>query len=503
MAYLLGIDIGTTNIKTLLLDAASGNIAAIESCSYEIDMPKKEYAEYDPEKWYEHCCKCLKKMMRDHGVKAEHIKAVGVSGQMHGLVAVDRAGIPVYPAILHCDTRSSEQLQMMREKIGEKTIREELMNPLYTGFLLPSLCWIRDKKPELYSKIRHVMLPKDYINFKLTGNLVTDYSDASATLAFDVRNGCWSDHALKPLNIAKELFPEIKNSCDRIGAITEKASRETGLKTGTIVVGGGGDAIMQSLGNGIIDERYAVINVGTSGQVLFSSSSVLGNPDLAVNTFCGWRKGSWISMGAIMSAGAAYKWVTNVLSENNYKEFDQKIHQIPVGSKGLVFLPHLNGERTPYLDPTLRGALLGISLDSGKEEIGRAVMEGVSFALRLCYDVCLKKGLDAETFIISGGGSKSRVWTQMLSDIFNKPVKVSKMEEQAAVGAAMCAGIGAQIYADMRDAVMQVVEISDETCTPSDDRHKMYMKYYELFKSAYISNKELLKEIYNQSRKGE
>lgn len=498
MIYLIGIDIGTTNIKVLLLEAKSGKTVAIENKTYEIEIPEKGYAEYNPEKWYEDCCECLKRILKNTKVNPKDIKAIGLSGQMHGLISLDEAGKPVYPAILHCDTRSERQIIVIKEKIDDSIIREELNNSLYTGFLLPSLCWVYDERPQLYERIRYVMLPKDYINYRLTGNICTDYSDASATLAFDIKSGCWSKNVLNRLNISEGLFPEIKNSYDVVGTITERSAAETGLDMGTAVICGGGDAVMQSLGNGLIDSKYAIINIGTSGQVLFSSSKLIENPELNTNIFCGYQKDNWISMGAIMSAGACYKWVTNLISESDYKAFDEKIAQVPIGSNGLIFLPHLNGERTPYLDPTLRGALIGISLESGKKEIGRAVMEGVSFALMLCYEVCLGLGLDTETFIISGGGSKSTMWTQMFSDIFNKPVKVSEMTEQAAVGAAMCAGVGVGVYSDIQDAVDHIVNISEKTYYPSSIAHEEYMKYYELFKNVYISNKNILREIYNQ-----
>ncbi len=488
MSYLLGIDIGTTNIKVILFDVELNQILDIESITYEINTPSKSYAEYNPSKWYNHVCKCINKLLLNNNIESKLINGIGVSGQMHGLVALDKDKKILMPAILHCDTRTEKQVEQIKKQVGKDIIRDELMNPIYTGFLIPSLCWIRDEKKDIFSKIKYLMLPKDYINYRLTGEICTDYSDASGTLGLDVQRGRWSSNVLERLDLDKDVFPELRNSYDIIGKITEKASIETGLKVGTPVVCGGGDAIMQAIGNGLINDKYGIINIGTSGQIMFSIDSPIKNKFLNTNTFISYEKNKWLAVAAIMSAGASYKWISRLFEERNYDILNSYVEQIPIGSNDLIFLPHLNGERTPYLNSSLRGSLIGITQETNKFHITRAVMEGVSFALKECFDVLLDMGLDSNKFIISGGASKGSVWIQMLADIFNRPISISNMSEQAATGAAICAGIGSGCYKDMQDAVNSIVKIDEYEYTPNKEANYEYMKYYRLYKKFHYEN---------------
>ncbi|MEG1944617.1 MAG: xylulokinase [Oscillospiraceae bacterium] len=495
MKYLLGLDIGTTNIKAVAVDAHTGGIAACESLTYEIETPCAKRAQYSPHKWYLNCCGCIRSLIKKSGILPNEIASIGLSGQMHGLVALDENKDEVYPAILHLDKRSGDQLKKLYAVLGQKYISETMMNAPYTGYLLASLMWLKDNEAELYARIKHVMLPKDFILQRLTGELVTDYSDASASFAFDVKKRKWASEALVKLEISEALFPKVLESCDIAGTVTKKAAEDTGLAAGTPVICGGGDAVMQALGNGVCAEGSGIINIGTSGQVLFVTDVPYENPTLSTNTFCAFSREKWVSMGAIMSAGSAFRWISNRLGERDLRDLDERIKKVPARGNKVLFLPHLNGERTPYLDPELRGVMLGFGTETTNEELAGAVMEGVCLELYLCYEVCRGIGLDADSFIMSGGGSHSRVWVQMMCDVFGKPIKVAGLSEQAAAGAAMCAGVGVGIYADIEQAAGKIARFSQTVYMPDMRAHERYADILRLFKKAHASNRELLHEL--------
>jgi len=488
----MGIDLGTSSLKVIVIEP-QGRIVAYSSHGYEFDTPCPGFAEQDPEVWFRAMQSCLSEIFDTH-IKPADISAVGLSGQMHGLVTLDKNGKPVRPAILHCDTRSSVQVEYIKSVLDTQLIMDTVMNPIYTGFLAISLVWVKENEPHNYDKIRHVMLPKDYLIYRLTGEYVTDYSDASATLAFDIKRTEWSQTIMDRLGLDAALFPVCKGSCDIAGYVC-KAGCLSGLHKATPVICGGGDAVMQSVGNGLSEPGCATVNIGSSGQVLFPSLHPVPNNELSTNTFCSYSKGRWFTMGAIMSAGLALKWISKNLKDTNYTSLDNHIDRIPAGSNGIVFLPYLNGERTPHLDPDLSGAFLGLRYEHSGYHLARAVMEGVAFALFQCYQLCLDLGLAADIFIASGGGSESTVWVQMLSDVFNKPFRISTTKEQAATGAAICAGVGIGIFSGVKQACETIVKLSEKEFQPDPERNTLYMKFYELYSEAFSSNRELLDKL--------
>ena len=429
----------------------------------------------------------IRQILAEGCVKPEEIRGISFSGQMHGLVSLDRDDHAVRPAILHCDARSGEQIREIKSLFGEEKIRELMMNAVYTGFLLPSLVWVREKEPQCYEKIRHVCLPKDYLKFRFTEEVSSDYSDASATLAFDVRKGCWSREILDRLDIPQEWFPVCFGTSEVAGKISKTAAWETGLREGTPVIAGGGDQVMQGIGNGITQVGQASANIGTSGQLSFQADRAILNPQLSTNTFMGYRRDRWITMGAIMNAGLCYKWFSNLFPDTDYDKMNERIAKVAPGSGGVVFLPYLNGERTPHLDPDLSGAFFGINLKTGREQLARAVMEGVSFALYQCMEVCAGLGLKADSIIASGGGARSLPWLRMQADIYDIPVKVTDTEEQAGLGAAIAAGVGAGAYADIEEGCRAVVRYKDFVAEPDPKRHDIYMEYYQLYKDIFVS----------------
>lgn len=494
MSYLLGIDLGTSSLKSILITPA-GQVKALSARAYQFASPHNGYAEHDPREWWEACCETVQEVLRDSGVSKDDVKGLSFSGQMHGAVMLDKAFGIVRPAILHCDARSYVQVNRMKQMIETGRIKNIIMNPIYTGFLLPSLLWVKDNEPDNYDRIAHVMLPKDYLKFKMTGEISTDYSDASATLAFDIKRNCWSEEVLKITGVSKELFPRCYDTTAPTETVCKTAAAETGLSTKTIVSAGGGDQVMQGIGNGVTKEGDACVNIGTSGQVSFQSNSPILNPSLNTNTFCGYKKGRWFTMGAIMNAGLSYKWFNSLFESVDMQDMNRRIAEVKPGSGGVVFLPYLNGERTPHLNPNISGAFVGLNLNTGREELSRAVMEGVAFALNQCIEVCSELGLKAEIMTASGGATKSRPWLQLQSDIYNLPLKVTDTEEHASLGAAIAAGVGAGVYKSVEDGCQRVVRFKDFIIEPNPENHKIYQEYYELFKEMYQESGGVIEKI--------
>jgi len=497
----MGIDLGTSSLKTLLMDE-DGRVKAICAQDYQFDSPLNGYAEQDPEVWWKACVKTVRDVLSKANTNPEEIAGVSFSGQMHGAVLLDENGKVVRPAILHCDARSSEQVRKMKEILGPDRNREWMMNPVYPGFLLVSLMWVKDNEPENYKRVRHAFLPKDYIKYRLSGKITSDYSDASATLAFDIRNGKWSKEILNAFSVREDIFPPCFNTDEVIGTVSEEASKETGLSVHTKVISGGGDQVMQGIGNGITAPGGSSVNIGTSGQVSFQSEMPVLNPHLSTNTFCGYKKGRWIVMGATMNAGLSLKWCNRLLGQTDYAKMNEEVSRVSPGSGGLIFLPYLNGERTPHLNPDISGEWVGLNINTGAAEATRSVMEGVAFALNQCMEVCADLGLKAMgTMIASGGGARSMVWLHIQSDVYGIPLKVADTEEQASLGAAIAAGVGAGIYQDIEEGCRRAVRYKDFEVEPDENNHRIYREYYELFKEVYVSGEKALNKVTLLGRK--
>ncbi len=484
MKCFMGIDLGTSSLKVIIIEE-NGKVRAIAAKNYQFQSPRNNYAEHDPEEWWDVCALTIRKAMQEGKVAKEEIIALSFSGQMHGLVTLDSEYRPIRPAILHCDARSGRQIREMKEQVGEEKVKELFMNPIYTGFLLPSLLWVKEEEPDHYGRIAHVCLPKDYLKLKLSGEVSSDYSDASATLAFDIRKGVWSEEILQMFDLPQEWFPKCCGTSEVAGAVSKWAAEQTGLAEGTLIVAGGGDQVMQGIGNGITRVGQASANIGTSGQVSFQSDVPILNQKLNTNTFMGYKKDRWITMGAIMNAGLCYKWFNSLFPKVDYDKMNEAIAKVPPGSGGVVFLPYLNGERTPHLDPDLSGAFFGVNLRTGREQLARAVMEGVSYAMNQCIEVCGELGLHAETIVASGGGSHSIPWLQIQADIYNVPLRVADTDEQAGLGAAIAASVGAGVYKNIDEGVKAVVKYKDFEIIPNPENHKRYMEYYQLYKDIF------------------
>lgn len=502
MAVLIGTDLGTSSLKILLINT-KGEVLSMASRAYQFDSPHPGYAQQDPEVWWEAFCESLKEAIKKADISREEIKGIGFSGQMHGLVMLDKNLRSVRPAILHCDTRSAEQVRMIREKLSEAGVRELMMNSVYCGFMLPSLLWVREKEKENYERIAHILFPKDYLRMRLTGIVCSDYSDASASLMFDLKKGEWSKEIMEAFEIPLSMPAKCFGTAERTGSLTKEAAQLTGLPRPLAVAAGGGDQVMQGIGNGITGMNRACLNIGSSAQLSFQSKAPLCNPALSTNTFCGYEKNRWIVMGAMMSAGLSMQWCMRLLGKTDYQGLNEAVAKVAPGSGGVIFLPYLNGERTPHMNPDISGAFLGLNLHTGAPELARSVMEGVVFALCQCMELCREMGLEARDYLISsGGGAKSEEWLQMQSDIFHMPIRIAAVQEQACLGAAIAAGVGAGIYADIEEGCAALVRYEERICLPESRRHERYMEYYQIFKEAYPANASLLNRLTLLGREG-
>ncbi|GMO53698.1 MAG: xylulokinase [Termitinemataceae bacterium] len=497
MSLLMGIDLGTSSLKTMILDSQNGSVVSQAAENYQFDSPSNGYAEQEAQVWWNALVNTVKSSL---SLSLSAPVALSFSGQMHGAVLLDENYEVLRPVILHCDTRSLKQVTALKALFAEKKFPSARFNPVYTGFLLASLLWVRENEGEIYKKLRHVCLPKDYLKLKLCGTLNTDYSDASGTLAFDVENWCWASDIIKALDIDESIFPPAVSAATIAGRVVQSAANETGLSSETLVITGGSDQLMQAIGNGAINAGQATINIGSSGQVCFQSDKAIVNPKMSTNTFCAADKGAWFTMGATMSAGLALKWFSKNIADFDFSKIDEEVSKTQ--SSGLLFLPYLSGERTPHLKSDLRAAFLGMSLTTTKWEMARCAIEGVAFSLYDCIYVCEDLGLKADEAIASGGGARSHVWLQIQADIYGLPLKTAKNEEQACVGAAAIAGFGCGVYSSLKEATEALVCYKDKYYMPDIKRHQYYMELYRLYGDAYRANEHLLTHLSGMRRYG-
>ncbi|MCL2009798.1 MAG: xylulokinase [Synergistaceae bacterium] len=493
MAYLLGIDIGTSGVKAVLM-SREGEILALSRQEYSFDIPREGWAEQEPEVWWRAVCAATGEITRKAGVAVSRIDGIGFSGQTHGLVPLDADGNPVRKAIIWCDRRSTDQVEKIKNALGAERLGAVAGSPAAAGFQAVSLLWMKENENSLYKKIRCVLLPKDYVRYRLTGRLSTDVTDAAGTLALDIRNARWSEEILNKLGLDIELYPPIFMPDSSAGAVTTKAARKTGLKEGVRVFHGGADQVMQAVGNGIMTPGQVSVNIGTGAQVLSPLASPVYDKELRAHTFNYCRPGSWYFMGAMLAGGLSLSWLRGkILKGMSYPDMNGLAEQIPCGSEGLVFLPYLAGERTPHMDPHARGMFFGLQLHHGAGHLIRAVMEGVAFSLRDCLSVFYEMGQNCERVIASGGGARSKLWLQIQADVLNRPVYTSQMEEQACVGAAIAAGVGAGVYADYAEACASAIRWNDEPRLPIRKNAEHYEEYYRLFRSLYSSNRDAMR----------
>jgi len=499
MGYLLGLDLGTSGIKALIMDEEAKKIVT-DTVEYPLQTPKVNWAEQEPLDWWNGTVEAIKRVIKKSAVDPKEIKGIGLSGQMHGLVTLDKNYKVLRPAIIWCDQRTEKQCQYITDTIGAERLIELVSNPALTGFTAGKLLWVRDNEPQIYDKIYKILLPKDYIRFCLTGEFATEVSDASGTNFLNVKERKWSKELLDELDIDIDILPDCYESYEVSGKVNAAASGETGLKEGTPVVGGGGDQASQAVGTGIIREGVISSTVGTSGVVFAASDAYRLDPANTLHTFCHAVKGKWHLMGVMLSAGGSLRWLRDTLfidlkaeaakkGVDPYILMEEKADKIPVGSEGLIFLPYLTGERAPYADPNAKGVFFGLSLRHTEAHFIRSVLEGVAFGLRDSLEVIRALDIPIKEIRGSGGGAKSPFWRQIQADINDSPMTTINVTDGGALGVALLAGEGTGIYSSLEDACNAIIKVKSSTA-PNKDNAKKYNEYYSVYRSLYPALKD-------------
>lgn len=494
MKYLLGIDIGTSGTKTVLFDRG-GNPISSSTAEYPLYQPEIGWAEQDPQDWWKAVCITINQVIKDSNINPESISGIGLSGQMHGLVMLDGDGNVLRKSIIWCDQRTAKECVEITEKVGEKRLIDITANPALTGFTASKILWVRNNEPEIYEKCRKILLPKDYIRYMLTGEFATEVSDASGMQLLDIKNRCWSKEVLNALDIPIEYLGDVHESIVVSGKVHKKAAQVTGLKENTPVVGGAGDQAAGAIGNGIIKSGQISSTIGTSGVVFAHLDEPIIDEKGRVHTFCHAVPGAWHMMGVTQGAGLSLKWFRDNFCTNEievakgmgidpYVLMTKEAEKVPAGSRGVIYLPYLMGERTPHLNPKAKGVFFGLSAAHTKNEMLRAVIEGVSYSLLDCMEIIKDTGMNPTNVMVSGGGGKSELWRQILADMFNCKVSTNKSSEGPALGVALLAGVGTGVYKDIDEACS--IAISENSVQfPKEENSLVYKRYYEIYKKIY------------------
>lgn len=504
MNYLIGIDVGTSATKTVLFDE-KGTVIGSASKEYPLYQPKNGWAEQNPEDWKNATLETLKKVISAQDIKAEDIKGIGISGQMHGLVMLDENCEVIRPSIIWCDQRTAAEVEDMNRIIGRERLIEITANPALTGWTAAKILWVKKNEPENYKKCRHILLPKDYIRYILTGVFATEVSDASGMQLLDVPNRCWSDEILEKLDIDKALLAKVYESFQVTGYILPEIGEMTGLAKETAVVGGAGDNAAAAVGTGIVRDGTAFTTIGTSGVVYAHSSKLTIDPKGRVHTCCSAVPGAWHVMGVTQGAGLSLKWFKDNFCQDYILEakkqgvdvYDLINHDVAereIGSNKLIYLPYLMGERTPHLDPDCRGVFFGLSAIHTKPDMIRSIMEGVSFSLNDCNHILQEMGIHVEQMMACGGGGKSPIWRQMLANMYMCKVKTVKQTEGPALGVAILAGVGTGVFESVEKACDALLT-EDKNNTPIPQDVEKYEQLYEVYKKLYLDLKDTFKQL--------
>jgi xylulokinase len=483
--YFLGIDTSTTSSKALLIDE-EGKVVGVASSSHSLQTPKPLWSEQDPREWWGAVAASIKRVLMESGVGAERIAAVGLTGQMHGLVLLDEAGNVLRPAILWNDQRTQVECDEIHARIGRERFIQISGNVALTGFTAPKILWVQKNEPEVYARARHVLLPKDYIRFKLTGEYAMDKADGAGTVLFDLKSRDWSSEVLAELGIEPAWMPRTFEGPEFTGHLTREAALATDLKEGTPVSAGGGDQAAGAVGVGAVEPGIVGLTVGTSGVVFATTPSALIEPEGRLHAFCHAVPGMWHFMGVMLSAAGSLQWYRDTLAPTlSFDELLKEAETVPAGSEGLQFLPYLSGERTPHPDPLARGAFIGLTLRHGRGHMTRAVLEGVAFGLKDSFTLIQNAGLgEIKQVRASGGGTKGALWRQILASALEAELVTVNTSEGAAFGAALLAGVGAGAWRDVPGACKAAIKITGST-NPDPAQAEAYRKAYLVYRELY------------------
>lgn len=499
MAYLMGIDIGTSATKTVIFDESGRSIASALR-EYPLSQPHAGWAEQEPEDWWAAVCLTVRECLSEGGIPACDISGVGLSGQMHGLVMLDAAGKVLRPAILWCDQRTGQECGAITARIGERRLAEITANPAMTGFTASKLLWVRAHEPEIYEKCAKIFLPKDYVRFRLTGEAATEVSDASGTQLLDVPRRQWSGEVLDKLEIDRGLLAEVTESPVISGQVSRMGSAQTGLVAGTPVVGGAGDQAAGAIGAGIVKSGISSCTIGTSGVVFAYTDRMTIDPKGRIHTLCHAVPGMWHVMGVTQAAGLSLKWFRDEFCASEvqtaarmgidpYVLMDREAARVRPGCGGLLYLPYLMGERSPHCNPDAKGVFFGLTARHGRSDMLRAVMEGVTYSLRDCMEVIAELEIPVSEVRAAGGGAKSALWRQMIADAFGKPVVTVAASEGPALGVAILAGVGTGVYASVAQACDAAIRCT-EPLQPDRAAMQVYQKFYRVYARLYPALRE-------------
>lgn len=485
----IGVDLGTSAVKLLLMDE-TGKILNIVSREYPIYFPQPGWSEQKPEDWFAQTVEGIKELTKDFD--ASQVAGISFGGQMHGLVILDEADHVIRPALLWNDGRTYEECDYLNQVIGKEKLSEYTANISFTGFTAPKVLWIKNKEPENFAKIKKIMLPKDYIAYKLTGNHCTDVSDASGMLLFDVKNRCWSEEMLKICGITREQMAKVYESYEIVGTLLPEIAEMLGLPEQVKVAAGAGDNAAAAVGTGTVGDGMCNISLGTSGTIFISSKKFGVDKHNALHAFAH-ADGAYHLMGCMLSAASCNKWwMDDIIGTDDYKGEQENI--VKLGGNHVYFLPYLMGERSPHNDPAARGTFIGMTMDTTRADMTQAVLEGVTFALRDSFEVAKSLGIEINRTKICGGGAKSPLWRKMVANILNIKVDIIESEEGPALGGAMLAAVVCGAFSSVEEAAERIVKVVD-TVEPDAALAEKYEERYQQFKQIYPTVKELFPKI--------
>ena len=489
MKYYIGVDLGTSAVKLLLMNA-KGAIEKIVSREYPLYFPRPGWSQQNPEDWWNGTVEGIRELIS--GIDGNLVAGISFGGQMHGLVILDEADQVIRPAILWNDGRTAAQTDYLNQVVGKEALARNTANIAFAGFTAPKLLWVREQEPENFARIAKIMLPKDYLAYRMTGVFCTDYSDASGMLLLDVKNRCWSEEMLKTCGVRKEQMPRLYESYEKVGTLKPEVAGQLGLSCDCLVAAGAGDNAAAAVGTGTVGEGKCNLSLGTSGTIFISSDNFRMDSHNALHAFAH-ADGHYHLMGCMLSAASCNKWwMEEIIQTEDYAKEQEKIGTL--GENHVYFLPYLMGERSPHNDPNARGTFIGITMDTTRAQMTQAVLEGVAFAIRDSFEVARSLGISIDRTMICGGGAKSPLWKKIMANVLNIQVDVPQIEEGPAMGAAMLAAVADGTFASVKEAADCVVRVK-ETISPDPALAAAYDRQYRKFAQIYPAVRELFPKI--------
>ena len=489
--YYIGVDLGTSSVKLLLMDD-DGNIVNTVTKEYPISFPKPGWSEQNPTDWYEKTVEGIKELISN--IDSSKVAGISFGGQMHGLVILDKNDNVIRPAILWNDGRTTKECDFLNNQYGKDKLTNNTANIAFAGFTAPKILWLKENEPDNFKKISKIMLPKDYLAYRLSGEFCTDVSDASGMLLFDVKNRCWSEEMLELVGIKKEQMAKVYESYECVGNLTKQAASELGLSTSVKVIAGAGDNAAAAVGTGTVGDGKCNISLGTSGTIFIASKNFSVDDNNALHSFAH-ADGYYHLMGCMLSAASCNKWwLDDIIKDKDYQKEQAEITDDKLGNNKVFYLPYLMGERSPHNNPLARASFIGMTMDTTRSDMTQAVLEGVAFAIRDSFEVAKSLGIKIDRTKICGGGAKSPLWRKIIANVLNVKVDILEKEEGPSLGAVMLAAVGTKRFEDVSEAVDKIVKVVD-TIEPDKAIAQRYEYKYNQFKKIYPALKPVFDEI--------